>query len=73
MLSSTSAALECWPAYAEGLKEVGGFLKFKKGRGKEKKEVHISVMMFSVTQACRLSCPCETLDTHQGSVYCGVF
>lgn len=73
MLSSAGAGLACCPACTEGLEEVGGFLKFKKGRGKEKKEVRISVMTFSVKHACRLNCPGETLDTHQCSVYRGVF
>lgn len=73
MPSSASAALACCPAYAEGLREVGGFLKFKKGRGKEKKEAHISMMTFLVKHTCCLNCPGETLGTHQRSVYCRVF
>jgi len=71
--SSAGAGLACWPADAEGLQEAGGFLKFKKGRAEEKKEVHISVMTFSVRHACHWNCPDEMLDTHQHSVYCGVF
>lgn len=35
--------LSVCPACAEGLKEVGGFLKFKKGGEKAKKELCISV------------------------------